>query len=115
MRAVRTKDLHLIRNFRGGNRELTPPEVRAVKPLDAWLPSMFPHSDDPRPEVELYDVQGDPLEHANVADDPAYAEAKGQLLEALDHWMAGTDDPLLRGDIPDRLHPWPEPADKRCI
>ena len=106
IRSVRTQDLHLIRNFQPGKWLPTPPDVRDVKPLGAWLPSMLPVPDQPRPELELYDLRTDPNEWHNVAEDPAYTSECERLLAALDQWMRDTDDPLLQGPIPDRLHGW---------
>jgi arylsulfatase A-like enzyme len=43
---------------------------------------------------ELYDLQNDPRELVNLADDPAHAEAKRQLRADLDRWIAEHDDPF---------------------
>src|SRR5690606_2685001 len=45
-----------------------------------------------RPEVELYDLDADPFELANVADDPRYAAELGQLRAELARWQAEQDD-----------------------
>lgn len=45
-----------------------------------------------KPPIELYDLQVDPHEVHNVADDPAYAEIKNQLLTELDHWRENVID-----------------------
>jgi len=37
-----------------------------------------------------------------------HAQTKTRLAGMLDRWMVETADPLLDGDIPDRLHGWPE-------
>jgi N-sulfoglucosamine sulfohydrolase len=39
-----------------------------------------------KPEVELFDLTKDPHEVRNVANDPAYAKVKAELLAALDDW-----------------------------
>lgn len=46
-----------------------------------------------RPKFELYDVQGDPDEIRNLADDPGHAAVKRQLLEKLKAWQRTTRDP----------------------
>ena len=46
------------------------------------------------PEVQLYDLQNDPHEWNNLADDPNHAETKERLLTALKVWQAETHDPL---------------------
>ena len=44
-----------------------------------------------RPEFELYDIQDDPHEIHNLADDPAFASVKQNLLEKLDRWLVEYD------------------------
>lgn len=39
-----------------------------------------------KPDIELFDLQKDPFEVKNVADDPAYAEVKAELLAELETW-----------------------------
>ncbi|MFD2256655.1 sulfatase [Luteolibacter algae] len=39
-----------------------------------------------KPEIELYDLKKDPHEVHNLAEDPAYAEIKKELLAALEDW-----------------------------
>jgi hypothetical protein len=66
-------------------------------------------------------VMLDPAEAANVADDPAYAEARDEL--RLDAWMRETGDPLLAGDVeppagaevtdPDAVSPADQPVAHR--
>jgi N-sulfoglucosamine sulfohydrolase len=46
------------------------------------------------PEVQLYDLQDDPHEWRDLADDPAHAETKVRLLRALEEWQATTGDPI---------------------
>jgi len=45
-----------------------------------------------RPEEELYDLEKDPFELHNLADDPQYAEVKKQLRQALLAWMEQQGD-----------------------
>jgi hypothetical protein len=42
----------------------------------------------------MYDLEKDPDEFHNVADDPAYREAKADLLKRLSSWMHQTYDYL---------------------
>jgi len=51
------------------------------------------------PEYELYDLQDDPHEFNNLADDPAYAEIRQRLTQALQRWQRDTRDPFARGDL----------------
>jgi arylsulfatase A-like enzyme len=46
------------------------------------------------PPLELYDLQTDPHEWRNRADDPALADVKTRLLSELRRWQKRTDDPL---------------------
>ncbi len=61
----------------------------------------------PRARLELYDLQTDPWELRNVADEPAYAEEVRRLAAVLQDWMEQTDDfPAsyrIREDNTDRI------------
>lgn len=110
MRSVRTHRYHLIRNFDPTSTQAwTPETVPEIRQTFASYPaSLFPPGTEPRNEIELYDLEQDPYDWHDRADDPALAEVKTELSQALDQWMRTTEDPLLQGGIPDRLHPWPE-------
>ena len=47
---------------------------------------------DRRPAEELYDLENDPWETKNLADDPKYASIKKRLEKALEDWMIQTRD-----------------------
>lgn len=53
-----------------------------------------------QPPVELYDLQADPWEYVNLADNPAYSRHRDRLLQVLDRWQVETHDAL---------------ADPRCL
>lgn len=53
-----------------------------------------------RAPEELYDLQADPHERHNLADDPACAQVREQLSMRVLEWMRRTDDPLLKGPVP---------------
>jgi len=40
---------------------------------------------------ELFDLERDPWERDNKAEDPDYADVKGELIKAMDEWEANTD------------------------
>jgi uncharacterized sulfatase len=45
-----------------------------------------------RPAIELYNVQEDPLERNNLADNPEYAKVVARLSKKLDEWMTDQGD-----------------------
>lgn len=69
----------------------------------------------PRPAVELYDIQADPYELTNIADDPDNAQIKSELHDRLEAWRSDTGDfppsRRRRADNTDRITGekfWPE-------
>jgi len=48
---------------------------------------------------ELYDLETDPRETKNLAEEPAYQETRQSLATALVKWMSDTRDPLLSGPV----------------
>jgi arylsulfatase A-like enzyme len=59
-----------------------------------------------RPFEELYDLEKDPQELNNVADDPAYAEIKAELSERLREWILQSRDTgfLIEAEMMIRSH-----------
>ena len=57
----------------------------------------------PRSAEELFDVEKDPYQMNNVADDPAYAEALAEMRSALDKWIIDTDDKMPENPTPDKF------------
>lgn len=58
------------------------------------------------PAEELYDLQQDPVEFVNLADDPAQAAVLDRLRGELQAWREETDDPLLDPAELARLTKW---------
>ncbi|MEM9281738.1 MAG: sulfatase [Verrucomicrobiota bacterium] len=63
-----------------------------------------------KPEIELFDLNQDPHEVSNMADDPAYAEVKKELLAELEKWRREviddegvSDDFRAESQFPDAL------------
>lgn len=56
-----------------------------------------------RPTYELYDLEADPYEFHNLADDPAPAEPQARLLRQLQRWQRETGDLFVVGDDSDAL------------
>jgi arylsulfatase A-like enzyme len=95
MRAVRTARHKLIVNFEVSTRVDVPTDIRE-SPI---YPLMLAELGGVRPPVELYDLEQDPWEHRNLAEDPEYAAVQSDLRQRLLAWMQTTDDPLLRGPV----------------
>jgi len=51
-------------------------------------------------ELELYDLEDDPMETNNVAADPAYNQVREELYERLRDRLERDNDPILDGPIP---------------
>lgn len=97
MRGMRTESYKYIRNF--GDRPLV------FLPLDIYVGRAGEETRDEfygssRPEEELYNLEDDPLEQRNLAQDPAYASVIEDLRLRVQEWMEATQDPLLAGPVP---------------
>jgi arylsulfatase A-like enzyme len=107
VRSVMGERYHYIRNFmldrplyNWGHREmiaLAYPEqssflsIRALAEDGALTPAQAaPYGT--RVAEELYDLETDPDEVINLAQDAAYAEVLGEMRRALDSWIEDTDD-----------------------
>ena len=88
-RSVRTKRYKLIRNFVANRRMEVPVNMTNTPKPSVKLPV-----------VELYDLEKDPNEFNDVAEDPAYKEVRAELSEKLWQWMEEVDDPSLEGPMP---------------
>jgi arylsulfatase A-like enzyme len=95
MRAIRTDRHKLIANLEVGLRFDVPGDILA-SPI---YPLMIPRQLGTRPPLELYDLDSDPWEEANVAEMPAYDGLRAELTGRLLRWMEETDDPLLNGPV----------------
>lgn len=108
VRAVRTEKFKLIRNFGPHNYglmrpdEMPPDYTKAMRDRHRHKSygMSFEHATRMLPEYELYDLEADPFELCNLADDPGHAAVKAELVEVLDRWMVETDDHILRGEVP---------------
>ena len=139
MRTIITKNFHFIRNFRperwpacdpvdpspsfdriAGNTTLIFGDCDAG-PSKAWLVT---HGGEPetkafyerafgkRPARELYDLQMDPYELKNLADDPAYAATVKNFEERLMAELNSTGDPRASGNE-DAFENLPAPENTR--
>lgn len=87
-------------------------QSHAHRPLRYWLPHevvwnyLWPPMSEPRDFEELFDLENDPTETVNLSGNPEFQSVKKTLSDRLDRWMEETEDPILRGEIPDRINPW---------
>lgn len=100
-RCIRTARHKLIVNFTAAPAFMDPSQSwrRRTTTVVPPAPALAYH-----PLLELYDLVADPHEWQNLADDPAHAEVRRDLLARLQRWMADTADPLLVGAVTPPLH-----------
>jgi arylsulfatase A-like enzyme len=129
-RAIRTEKFLYIRNLHPERWPAGDPVLwKAVGPFgdidggpskdlllerrsDPMIARFFELACGKRPAEELYDVARDPHELTNVADRPAYLEAKKKLRAGLEEWMRSTGDPRSR-ENDDRWDRFPYYGDSR--
>ena len=71
-----------------------------------------------KPAEELYDLENDPHEIDNIADDPRYQDIKMRLSAQLDNWILAMNDPLAMPEPdllkriwpPDGIQPYTQPV-----
>lgn len=60
----------------------------------------------PRGPEELFDVESDPFQMNNLAEDPAYSKIKKQMRQELDRWIKTTNDTTFQHPTPDMYNRW---------
>lgn len=95
-RTIRTDRYRLISTWADMPQTPLPGDI-ASSPSAAALPEA--ERDRVRPRVELYDLQADPAEQRNLAEEPAFARVLAAHLEELHDWQERTGDPLRHGPI----------------
>ena len=96
MRCIRTRRFKYIRNYRPG----WPVRIGGHYTQRYGTDFVTEHFGQCRPAEELYDLESDPWEQTNCADDPRFATEKKALAARLERWMQDVDDPILRGHVP---------------
>jgi N-sulfoglucosamine sulfohydrolase len=101
MRAVRTNRWKLIANFEFAPWQETSPDYKNNAKSYVEISDALDVPDDVQyhPSLEFYDLENDPNEQHNLADDPAVTGTRNELIQALYGWMQRTGDPLLDGPI----------------
>jgi arylsulfatase A-like enzyme len=101
MRAIRTDRWKLIANFEFAPWQETSPdyENNAKSYVEISKAMGVPYRDQYHPPFELFDLQADPWEQHNLAEDPAYTGIRNELICRLRQWMENTGDPLLDGPM----------------
>ena len=104
-RALRTDKFLLIKNYYEGDWPVADSDYNYNIDPSPTKSYMLDHRDEDevkrlyelgfsgRPEIELYDLQLDPEQMNNVAEDPAYASVLRDLKQQLTQSLADTDDP----------------------
>jgi len=101
MRAVRNERWKLIANFEFAPWQETSPDywmnAKTYPEVSwAWRERLaVPY----HPPFELYNLADDPHEQRNLADEPAHAATRDELVRVLRDWMQQTGDPLLEGPM----------------
>jgi N-sulfoglucosamine sulfohydrolase len=94
-RCIRNKRYKYIRNFDDGPSIQMPLDISVSLTVD----NMGDAHLEPRPRVELYDLEKDPHEQKNLASLPEFADIEQDLSEKLIRWMKETGDQALTGSI----------------
>ena len=112
MRAIRTDQHLLIRNLEPDRwpagdpdifGEVDPSPTKDLMRAQAEAPGfdrLYAAAFSKRPAEEIYDLESDPVQMQNVADDPAYATVKETLGDRLDAHLLATSDPRALGEPP---------------
>jgi arylsulfatase A-like enzyme len=106
IRSVRSDRYHYIRNFMT-DRPLMQNNYRTPLPISKKLVAMYENGDltpgqalpyEKRPPEELYDMEQDPHQIKNLANDPEHAAVLEKMRSALAGWIGDTGD---RGQFPE--------------
>ncbi len=95
-RCIRTERFKYIVNYDEGPMLMLPTDVES----SSTRRDMGDEHLQPRPPVELYDLQADPHEQTNLAGAPEFEAVEKELAARLHQFMADTNDPRLRGPVP---------------
>ena len=97
MRGIRTEKWKLIANF-----EFTfCQEITMLRGDFTEIAAILahPHKTQYHPPFELYDLEADPWEGNNLAENSEFKDIRDRLIKQLRQWMKDTGDPLLEGPM----------------
>lgn len=97
IRCMRTKDFKMIYNFEPLDTLYQIPQDILKDLSGQYMKERYNY---PRVTEELYDLERDPNELINLAENPEFEPIVGTLKKDLFNWMKYTNDPLLFGKIP---------------
>jgi len=105
IRSVHTKKYHYIRNFLSYRPHAQRNQYKDGKQISKHMRGLYEDGklselqsqfyQPTRPPEELYDVENDPFEINNLANDPNYQGKLKEMRNALYSWMKETNDPGL--------------------
>jgi N-sulfoglucosamine sulfohydrolase len=95
VRGIRSERFKLIVNFEVDTKINVPDDIREGLIYPVMIPELTGH----RPYIELYDLESDPGEVANLAGMPEWEQIERELEQELLAWMQRTADPLLDGPV----------------
>jgi arylsulfatase A-like enzyme len=101
MRAVRSRRWKLIANFEHApwQEMSTDYDNNAKSYVEIARALNVPYEVQYHPPFELFDLEADPHEQHNLADDLHYRDVRDDLINKLWEWMSRTGDPLLNGPM----------------
>ena len=89
-------------DFTMGKKFFAAPEAELMAKASAQVRAAYALMKKP-PAFELYDLQTDPHEFKNLAENPAHAQTRERLVAELRRWQKETNDPLADPAIARRL------------
>jgi len=102
MRAIRTEKWKLIANFEFSLPDIAPGQIRtdsAKRYVEIYKAMASLREEQCHPPFELYDLEADPWEGNNLAENPEFKDIRDRLIKQLHQWMQNTSDPLLEGPM----------------
>jgi len=96
IRCMRTEKYKMIHNFEPLDTLYQIPADILMDSSGQYMKERYNH---PRVAEELYDIENDPNELNNLAENPDFEHIVGRLKKELFDWMKDTNDPLLKGKI----------------